>query len=179
MKIIKSNKSKSQLDEEVVSPPSVLNKKISDITNRVLLDYEFNRLMRIKLRAYESNSVVLSCARLVSILQPTRIVKVRRRLRNLSLKKKSLSSQRSFIKKKLIKEKIFGLLSLRGPIPLPTKLRKYCLLASPHINKTARDQYEMRVHKRLLYVLLFDKYIINTLRTINILPGVNAEILYS
>ena len=41
---------------------------------------------------------------------------------------------------------------VRGPIPLPTRKRRFDILISPHVNKHARDQYEIRVHKRLLFV---------------------------
>jgi small subunit ribosomal protein S10 len=37
-----------------------------------------------------------------------------------------------------------------GPIPLPTKIEKYTVLRSPHVNKKARDQFEIRTHKRLV-----------------------------
>ena len=40
---------------------------------------------------------------------------------------------------------------IRGPIPLPTKIEKFTVLISPHVDKDARDQYEIRTHKRLLY----------------------------
>ena len=39
---------------------------------------------------------------------------------------------------------------VRGPIPLPTNRERYTVLVSPHVNKDARDQYEIRTHKRLL-----------------------------
>ena len=42
---------------------------------------------------------------------------------------------------------------VRGPIPLPTNLRKYTVLRSPHIDKKSREQFEMRTHKRLLILL--------------------------
>ena len=42
-----------------------------------------------------------------------------------------------------------------GPIPLPTKIEKYTLLRSPHVNKKARDQFEIRTHKRILDCLLY------------------------
>ncbi len=40
-----------------------------------------------------------------------------------------------------------------GPIPLPTKKEKFTILVSPHVNKDARDQYEIRTHKRLLDIV--------------------------
>ncbi|MES9916863.1 MAG: 30S ribosomal protein S10, partial [Candidatus Thiodiazotropha sp. 4PDIV1] len=42
---------------------------------------------------------------------------------------------------------------VRGPIPLPTKNERYTILISPHVNKDARDQYEIRTHKRLLDIV--------------------------
>ena len=42
---------------------------------------------------------------------------------------------------------------VRGPIPLPTKKERTTILISPHVNKDARDQYEIRTHKRLLDIL--------------------------
>ena len=39
-----------------------------------------------------------------------------------------------------------------GPIPLPTKIRRYCVLTSPHVNKDAREHFEIRTHKRIIDV---------------------------
>jgi len=39
---------------------------------------------------------------------------------------------------------------IRGPIPLPTKIRKYTVLKSPHVNKSSREQFEIRMHARLI-----------------------------
>jgi small subunit ribosomal protein S10 len=44
---------------------------------------------------------------------------------------------------------------VRGPIPLPTRKERYTVLVSPHVNKDARDQYEIRTHKRLMDMLMF------------------------
>ena len=41
---------------------------------------------------------------------------------------------------------------VRGPIPLPTKKERFTVLISPHVNKDARDQYEIRTHKRLMEI---------------------------
>lgn len=43
--------------------------------------------------------------------------------------------------------------NVRGPIPLPTRKERFTVLISPHVNKDARDQYEIRTHKRLLYII--------------------------
>lgn len=42
---------------------------------------------------------------------------------------------------------------IRGPIPMPTKIEHYTVLVSPHVDKDARDQYEIRTHKRLVDIL--------------------------
>jgi len=42
---------------------------------------------------------------------------------------------------------------IRGPIPLPTRKEKFTILISPHVNKDARDQYEIRTHKRLIDIV--------------------------
>jgi small subunit ribosomal protein S10 len=42
---------------------------------------------------------------------------------------------------------------VRGPIPLPTRKERYTILVSPHVNKDARDQYEIRTHKRMLDIV--------------------------
>jgi small subunit ribosomal protein S10 len=42
---------------------------------------------------------------------------------------------------------------VRGPIPLPTKIERYTILVSPHVDKDARDQYETRTHKRVLDIV--------------------------
>ena len=42
---------------------------------------------------------------------------------------------------------------VRGPIPLPTKIEKYTVLRSPHVDKKSREQFEIRTHKRLLDII--------------------------
>ena len=42
---------------------------------------------------------------------------------------------------------------VRGPIPLPTRIERFTVLTSPHVNKDARDQYETRTHKRLMDIM--------------------------
>jgi small subunit ribosomal protein S10 len=42
---------------------------------------------------------------------------------------------------------------VRGPVPLPSKHERYTILISPHVNKDARDQYELRTHKRLMDIV--------------------------
>lgn len=66
--------------------------------------------------------------------------------------------------------------SMVGPIPLPTKIDKFTILKSPHVNKDARDQLEMRTHSRLLYILQPDHIIIDALMKLNLASGIEIQI---
>ena len=55
-----------------------------------------------------------------------------------------------------------------GPIPLPTKRRIYCVLRSPHVNKDAREHFEIRTHKRLIDLYYPSEITIENLRNISI-----------
>lgn len=66
--------------------------------------------------------------------------------------------------------------SMAGPIPLPTKIEKFTILKSPHVNKDARDQLEMRTHGRLLYILQPDHAIIDALMKLNLASGIEIQI---
>ena len=63
-----------------------------------------------------------------------------------------------------------------GPIPLPTKRRKYCVLTSPHVNKDAREHFEIRTHKRIIDVLLPTDETLENLRNLDIAAGVDVEV---
>ena len=63
-----------------------------------------------------------------------------------------------------------------GPIPLPTKMEKYTVLISPHVNKDARDQYEIRTHKRLLYIVDPDERTVDALMKIVLPAGVDVDL---
>ena len=63
-----------------------------------------------------------------------------------------------------------------GPIPLPTKLRRYCVLTSPHVNKDARDHFEIRTHKRLIDLYSPSEQTMDNLRNIDLSAGVDVEI---
>ena len=65
---------------------------------------------------------------------------------------------------------------VRGPIPLPTKIERYTILVSPHADKDARDQYEMRVHKRLVDIYDPTPKTIESLTNLNLPAGVDVEI---
>lgn len=63
-----------------------------------------------------------------------------------------------------------------GPIPLPTQKRIYCVLRSPHVNKDAREHFELKIHKRVLDVYPTSINPSNSLITINLPSGVSTTI---
>ncbi|MFW6138984.1 MAG: 30S ribosomal protein S10 [Spirochaetota bacterium] len=63
-----------------------------------------------------------------------------------------------------------------GPVPLPTKISKYTVLKSPHVNKKAREQFEMRTHKRLIDIINPTSDTINALMKLELPAGVDVEI---
>jgi small subunit ribosomal protein S10 len=65
---------------------------------------------------------------------------------------------------------------LKGPIPLPTKIEKFTVLISPHVNKDARDQYEIRTHKRLLYIVDPTDKTVDALMKLDLAAGVDVQI---
>lgn len=65
---------------------------------------------------------------------------------------------------------------LRGPIPLPTKKEKFTVLISPHVNKDARDQYEIRTHKRLLDIINPTDKTVDSLMRLDLAAGVDVQI---
>jgi ribosomal protein S10 len=65
---------------------------------------------------------------------------------------------------------------VRGPIPLPTKKERYTVLVSPHVDKDARDQYEIRTHKRLLDIINPTDKTVDALMKLDLAAGVDVQI---
>ena len=65
---------------------------------------------------------------------------------------------------------------VRGPIPLPTRKERFTVLISPHVNKDARDQYEIRTHKRMLDIVQPNAATVDALMKLDLAAGVNVEI---
>ncbi len=65
---------------------------------------------------------------------------------------------------------------IRGPIPLPTRKERYTVLISPHVNKDARDQYEIRTHKRLVDIVYPTEQTVDALMKLDLAAGVNVQI---
>jgi len=65
---------------------------------------------------------------------------------------------------------------VKGPIPLPTKNERYTVLISPHVNKDARDQYELRTHKRLMDIVDPTDKTVDALMKLDLAAGVDVQI---
>jgi len=65
---------------------------------------------------------------------------------------------------------------VHGPIPLPTKKERWTVLISPHVNKDARDQYELRTHKRLLDIVDPTDKTVDALMKLDLAAGVDVQI---
>ena len=68
---------------------------------------------------------------------------------------------------------------IRGPIPLPTRKERFTILISPHLNKDARDQYEIRTHKRLIDIVEPTEKTVDALMKLNLAAGVEVQISLS
>ena len=65
---------------------------------------------------------------------------------------------------------------ISGPIPLPTKKRRYTVLRSPHINKDAREQFEIRVHSRIIDIVSATSETVDSLMKLDLAPEVDVEV---
>jgi small subunit ribosomal protein S10 len=65
---------------------------------------------------------------------------------------------------------------ISGPIPLPTRIQRYTVLRSPHVDKKSREQFEIRTHKRLLDILDPTQQTVDALMKLDLAAGVDVEI---
>ena len=65
---------------------------------------------------------------------------------------------------------------VKGPVPLPTRIERFDLLRSPHVNKKARDQFEIRTHQRLMDILDPTDKTVDALMKLDLPAGVDVEI---
>ncbi len=65
---------------------------------------------------------------------------------------------------------------VRGPIPLPTRIERFCVLRSPHVNKNSREHFEMRTHKRLMDIMEPTPQTIDALMKLDLAAGVDVQI---
>jgi small subunit ribosomal protein S10 len=65
---------------------------------------------------------------------------------------------------------------IKGPIPLPTRINKFCVLRSPHVDKKSREQFEIRTHKRLMDIVEPTQNTVDALMKLDLPAGVDVEI---
>ena len=63
-----------------------------------------------------------------------------------------------------------------GPIPLPTRIEKFCVLRSPHIDKKSREQFEIRTHKRLIEIYDTNQQTMDAMNKVELSAGVDVDI---
>ncbi len=66
--------------------------------------------------------------------------------------------------------------AVAGPVPLPTEIKKFCVIRSPHIDKDSREQFEIRTHKRLVDILDPTSKTVDALMRLQLPSGVDIEI---
>ncbi|WP_347555159.1 30S ribosomal protein S10 [Robbsia sp. KACC 23696] len=65
---------------------------------------------------------------------------------------------------------------VRGPVPLPTGIERFDVLRSPHVNKTSRDQFEIRTHKRLIDIIEPTEKTVDALMKLDLAAGCHVDI---
>ncbi|KKB62223.1 30S ribosomal protein S10 [Robbsia andropogonis] len=65
---------------------------------------------------------------------------------------------------------------VRGPVPLPTSIERFDVLRSPHVNKTSRDQFEIRTHQRLVDIIDPTEKTVDALMKLDLAAGVDVKI---
>jgi small subunit ribosomal protein S10 len=65
---------------------------------------------------------------------------------------------------------------IRGPIPMPTKFKRYTVLKSPHVNKDSREQFEIRIHGRMIDIVSATSETVDSLMKLDLAPEIEVEI---
>ncbi len=65
---------------------------------------------------------------------------------------------------------------IRGPIPMPTNIKRYTVLKSPHVNKDSREQFEIRIHTRMIDIISATGDTIDSLMKLDLAPEIEVEI---
>ena len=78
--------------------------------------------------------------------------------------------------RKIVETVIRTQAKVRGPVPLPTEIRKYTVIRSPHVDKDSREHFEMRIHKRLIDIVEPTSKTIESLQRLELPAGVDIEI---
>ena len=78
--------------------------------------------------------------------------------------------------KKIVETVVRTQAKVRGPVPLPTEIRRFCVVRSPHVDKDSREHFEMRIHKRLLDIVEPTSKTVESLQRLDLPAGVSIEI---
>jgi small subunit ribosomal protein S10 len=78
--------------------------------------------------------------------------------------------------KKIVETVLRTQAKIRGPVPLPTEIRKYCVIRGPHKHKDSREHFEMRIHKRLIDIIESNAKTVESLQRLEMPAGVDIEI---
>ena len=78
--------------------------------------------------------------------------------------------------KKIVETVVRTQAKVRGPVPLPTEIRKYCVVRGPHVDKDSREHFEMRIHKRLIDIVEPTSKTVESLQRLDLPAGVDIEI---
>jgi small subunit ribosomal protein S10 len=66
--------------------------------------------------------------------------------------------------------------AVAGPVPMPTKIKRFCVIRGPHVDKRSREHFELRTHKRLIDILEPTSKTIDSLTRLNVPAGVDISI---
>ncbi len=78
--------------------------------------------------------------------------------------------------KKIVETVVRTGAQVRGPVPLPTEIHRYCVIRGPHVDKDSREHFEMRIHKRLLDIVEPATKTVESLQRLDLPAGVDIEI---
>jgi small subunit ribosomal protein S10 len=78
--------------------------------------------------------------------------------------------------KKIVETVVRTQAKVRGPVPLPTEVRRFTVIRSPHVDKDSREHFEMRIHKRLLDIVEPTSKTVESLQRLDLPAGVSIEI---
>jgi small subunit ribosomal protein S10 len=78
--------------------------------------------------------------------------------------------------KKIVETVVRTQAKVRGPVPLPTEIRRFTVIRSPHVDKDSREHFEMRIHKRLLDIVDPTSKTVESLQRLDLPAGVDIEI---
>jgi small subunit ribosomal protein S10 len=78
--------------------------------------------------------------------------------------------------KKIAETAIRSSAKIKGPIPLPTDIHRYCVIRGPHVDKDSREHFELRIHKRLIDILEPTPKTVDSLMRLDLPAGVDVEI---